>query len=127
MAAVESKKKTGNGMVRVACKLPHGLNVRMPDGRTIELNGLHSRQTVAGHGMTYIPAKDWDAIQVVYAEAKWLRNEHVFAFADADDAAAMAEEREQVNAGFNPIDPKNPGIHGGVTIQREGAKDPNAE
>lgn len=127
MAAVESKKKTGNGMVRVACKLPHGLAVRLPDDRTIKLNGLHSAQAVAGHGMTYIESADWDAIQVTYADAKWLKNEHVFAFADADDAAAMAAEREQVNAGFNPIDPKNPGVYGGVTIQREGAQDPHAE
>jgi hypothetical protein len=114
-----------SGFVTVACKLPQGLLVPLPDGRTIKLNGRASAFNVAEHGMTQVPVEDWNAIQAMYSEAKWLTSEAVFALKDAESAADKAIERKDVDAGFDPIDPNNPnaGLAIGATIQREGGED----
>jgi len=124
-----AKKRAGNDMVRVACKLPQGITVRIPPvgdnrERFIKLHGRYSRFAVAEHGMTNVSADDWLAIQMCHADALWLQNEHVFALPDADSVADKAEERADVNAGFNKIDPKNPNeTRGASIIQPEGAAD----
>jgi hypothetical protein len=127
--ATTQKKRAGNDMVRVACKLPQGITIVIPpvgDNREkrVTLHGRYSRHAVADHGMTYVSADDWATIQLLHGDALWLKNEHVFAMADADSAADKAEERADVNAGFNKIDPKNPSeTRGAGMIQVEGAAD----
>jgi hypothetical protein len=118
------KKRAGNDTVRVACKLPQGIIVRIPPvgenrERFIKLHGRYSPYAVADHGMTNISADDWLAIQMCHADALWLKNEHIFALADADSVADKAEERADVDAGFNKIDPKDPssGVAGARNIQ----------
>lgn len=106
--------------VRVACKLPHGLNIRLADGSSVLLKGRLSPGALFGHGMTYIDARQWDAVELQYGpdgvDAKWLRNQHVFAMADPDSAADKAKDRENVNAGFDPLDMRRPVNYGAVTI-----------
>lgn len=108
-----TKKRAGNDTVRVACKLPQGITIRIPPvgenrERFIKLHGRYSPYAVADHGMTNLSADDWSTIQMLHGDALWLKNEHVFALADADSVADKAEERADVNAGFNKIDPKDP-------------------
>lgn len=58
------------------------------------------------HGMTSgVSAADWEAIKTEYAEATWLKNEFVFAYAAPEDASAKAQERKDVENGFEPVNP----------------------
>lgn len=114
----------------IACKLPQGLHIKVPGTKIdIRLHGMHSPYAVAGHGMTRgIKAEDWAKVQEVYAEALWLKNEFVFATTTPESAADKAEEREKVNAGFDPIDPEDPAsARGAGAIQPEGDPDPYAK
>ena len=93
----------------IACKLPQGLQIPMPDGRTIKLHGSASPFQIAGHGMTKgVAESDWTAITTLFADAAWLKNEAVFASSKEEDASAKAIEFKDIDRGFDPIDPKNP-------------------
>ena len=98
----------------LACKLPQGLTIPLPGGRTIKLHGSASPFAIANHGMTQgIAEDDWTAIQTIYAGKLWLVNEAVFAMPRAEDASAKAIELKDADRGFEPIDPRNPALHGG--------------
>lgn len=118
--------------VTVACKLPAGLQIRVPDTDIdIKLNGTHSVGALAEHGMTDIKKEVWDAVVAYYKGhpgAKWLHNGVVFAMADRASAADAAEEREDVNYGFDPIDPNDPqhAVPGVKMVQPDGAPDTGA-
>lgn len=102
----ESRKSSK--MVVVACRLPHGLDVPLPNGDVVRINGLNARGAHSGHGFTNLKVETWEAIKTLYAGKLWLKNQAVFAFADADSATDAAEDRSDVNVGFNGIDPNNP-------------------
>ena len=95
-------------MLTIACKLPQGLTVQLPDGSTIKLNGAHSPFAIAGFGMTDVKASAWAVVEKQYAEAKWLTNEVVFAMGDKESAVDKAEERKDEKSGFEPVDPLKP-------------------
>lgn len=113
----------------IACKLPQGLDIQLPHHRIhLKLHGTHSPFAVAGHGMTRgVKAADWAVIQEVFKEAAWLKNETVFAMRDPESAADKAEDRKEINVGFDPIDPAAPAkARGAGAIQPEGEADPAA-
>lgn len=97
-------KRTAD-MLTVACKLPQGLTIPMPDGTQIKLNGAHSPFALAGHGMTDVKADAWAIVEEKYADAAWLKNEVVFAMGERDSAVDKAEDRKDEKAGFEPVDP----------------------
>lgn len=107
-------------MVVVACRLPHGLIVPIPGGENVVLNGLNSRGAHSGHGFTNLKRETWDTLTAIYGEKAWLRNQSVFAFSDAESATDAAEDRQEVNVGFNQIDPNKPNA-AGVSIRVESA------
>lgn len=98
-------KKTAD-LVTVACKLPQGLTIPLPDGTELKLNGMHSPFAIAGHGMTDVKSGVWAIVEAEYASAAWLVNEMVFAMGDKDSAVDKAEERQGEKSGFDPVDPK---------------------
>ena len=121
-----ARKPAPTDTLTIACKLPQGLDIRLPHHKIhIKLHGPHSPFAVAGHGMIRgVKASDWEVIKEVFAEALWLKNEFVFAMADPESAADKAEEREKVNAGFDPVDPDKPGAtRGSGNVQPEGTPD----
>lgn len=95
-------------MVTVACKLPQGLTIPLPDGTTLTLNGTHSPFAIAGHGMTDVKSGVWAIVEAEYASAPWLTNELVFAMGDKDSAVDKAEDRKNEKTGFDPVDPLKP-------------------
>lgn len=101
--------------VSIACKLPQGLEIHLPDmPQPVKLHGFTSPFALAGHGITQgIPVDVWEAIKVRYADAAWLKNGHVFANGDPKDTNAEATERKGVKAGFEPVDPNE--LPGGIT------------
>jgi hypothetical protein len=114
-------KGKGANRVRVACKLPHGLNIKLADGERVILKGRLAPGAMYGHGFTYVDARQWAAVELQYGPdsdrpAKWFTKEHVFAMPDPDSVADKAKDRERVNAGFDPLDMSQPRSFGTVTI-----------
>lgn len=95
-------------MITVACKLPQGLTVPLPDGTSLKLNGAQSPFAIAGHGMTDVKSGVWAIVEAEYASAPWLTNELVFAMGDRESAVDKAEDRKNEKSGFDPVDPLKP-------------------
>ena len=97
--------------VVVCCKLPSGLSIPVPGTDiVVKLNGFHSAYALFNHGRTTVPRRDWDAIETYYAThpgAKWLHSGLVFAERDANEAVAHARDQQNVEGGFEPVDPAN--------------------
>jgi hypothetical protein len=99
-------RKRSADMLTIACKLPQGLSIPMPDGPNLVLNGAHSPFALMGHGMTDVKAAAWAIVEDQHAESAWLKNEVVFAMGDKESAVDKAEDRVDTKAGFEPVDPK---------------------
>lgn len=99
-------RKCSADMLTIACKLPQGLHIPLPDGSVLKLHGTHSPYALAGHGMTDVKASTWNIVEDKFADAAWLVNELVFAMGDKDSAVEKAEERQGEKTGFDPVDPK---------------------
>ena len=98
--------------VTVCCKIPNGIDVAVPGTSIkVKLHGSHSAYAVFGHGKTNVPRDQWEAIETYYAThpgALWLHNGIVFAEKDPDSAIDHARDRQEVAAGFEPLDPNKP-------------------
>lgn len=119
--------------VKVACKLPQGLDVQIPGMREhVRLHGLNSRFVVAGYGMTDVKVDLWAKVEEHYADAKWLVGGNVFAMPNAASARDKAlDEHDDIKSGFEQIDPNKPnaarvGTAGtaGASLQVDGDGDP---
>jgi hypothetical protein len=122
-----TRKTAPSDTLTIACKLPQGLRIPLPTtGGELVIKGAGSPGAHSGHGYTHgVPKDVWVEIEAHYGDKKWFADEHVFAMAQMEDATAKAQEREDVPAGFEKIDPNNPNkVRGiGATIQVEGAPD----
>lgn len=125
-----ARKNVSTGdTLTIACKLPQGLRIVIPEQNIdIKLHGAMSPYAIGGHGMTQgVNAAQWAAVEAhpVHGQSRWLKNEVVFAMNKPEDASAKAAERQEVRAGFEPIDPKDPsnGLPGHMRIQAEGDGD----
>ena len=120
-----AERVDATGTVTVACRLPCGLAVPIAgfdmafDGTVTEaaqgmlrFRGANDKSALvdeSGHGLTSgIPAKAWEAIQQRYAKAAWLTSGALFAKRKAADARGEAQERGEVNVGFNGVDQSAP-------------------
>lgn len=121
------KNVASTDTVTVACKLPNGLHITLPEqGISIKLHGSASPFAIGGHGMTQgVNAADWAVVEEVHKDARWLKNEAVFAMNKPQDASDKAVERQAVRVGFEGIDPKDPsnGLPGSMRIQVDGEGD----
>ncbi len=116
MANTRSRAAAPSDTLTVACKLPQGLHIKVPGTKIdIKLHGSTGPFAVAGHGMTRGVSKaEWDKVKEVFAEQLWLKDEFVFAMKSPESATDKAEDREEVRAGFEPVDPKNPNAMPGM-------------
>jgi hypothetical protein len=114
------RKAAGADMVTVMCKLPQGLHIHLASGAEVKLHGSTGHYAIMGHGRTLVRADQWSQVEAEYGDAKWLKAEHVFALPDPESAADKAEERKEIDAGFNPIDPNEPNakVRSGVNMTR---------
>lgn len=127
-----ARKNTSSGdTVTVACKLPQGLHIKLPEhGIDLKLHGAHSPYAIGGHGMTRgVNAAQWATVEAVFGEtgmnAMWLKNESVFSMNKEQDASDKATDQKDNRVGFEQIDPRNPnnGLPIGIRIQAEGGDD----
>ena len=126
-----ARKNIASGdTVTIACKLPQGLHIQIPEqGIDIKLHGSASPFAIGGHGMTQgVNAAHWAAVEAhpVHGQSKWLASEAVFSMNKPQDASDKAVDRKDVRVGFEPIDPKDPsnGLPQHMRIQADGEGDP---
>lgn len=121
------KSVASTDFLTVACKLPNGLHIKIPEHRIdIKLHGFNSPHNLAGHGMTHgVNAAQWAIVAERHKEDRWLTSGAVFAMSQPEDASARAKEHKDELIGFEAIDPRAPnaGLPIGVHIQPEGEPD----
>jgi len=121
------KNVASTDVVTVACKLPSGLHIMIPEhGISIKLHGAGSPFAIGGHGMTQgVNAAQWAIVEEVCKDKKWLTSEAVFAMNKPQDASDKAVDRVNVRVGFEGIDPKDPnnGLPRSMRIQADGEAD----
>lgn len=121
------KNVASSDFVTIACKLPQGLHIKLPEHKIdIKLHGSASPYALGGHGMTQgVNAAQWAVVEEVFKEARWLTSEAVFSMNKPQDASDKAVERKDVRVGFEPINPNDPnnGLPGNMRIQAEGGAD----
>lgn len=115
-AAADAKKA---GMVKVGCKLPHGVllteEVKVEDrfvatGRRVKLNGYNSAKVIGGFGITEV---EGDFIH------KWMEDNKsfapvaeglIFVVGSDEEAEREAEDRAHILTGFEAANPAAPGV-----------------
>jgi len=96
--------------VTVACKLPNGLVLDLPDAKSpIVLKGANHVDAIAGFGLTDVPIEFWEAWVKLYADFVPLKKELIFAQTTAKNTAAKAKEHKGAKTGLEGLDPNNPG------------------
>lgn len=105
------------GTVSVACRLPAGLTVYVEGHGALTFKGENDRTTFlekegrGWHGITSgIPKDAWDALEVQYAGARWLKEGFVFMATKSKDVITEARDLGERDAGFNQIDPESLGV-----------------
>lgn len=121
------KKVASSDTLTVACKLPSGLHIQIPEhGISIKLHGSGSPFAIGGHGMTQgVNAAQWAIVEEIHKDTKWLTSEAVFAMNKPQDASDKAVDQKDNRVGFEGIDPNDPnsGLPRSMRIQADGGDD----
>lgn len=121
-----AERTDARGTVTVACRLPCGLAVPVDgwdmaadgtvsgcEGRgLLRFRGAADQSALvdaSGHGLTSgIPDAAWEFIERTYAKAKWLTSGALFAANKRANASDEAQERGEIDVGFNGLDADKP-------------------
>lgn len=105
------------GTVSVACRLPAGLTVNVNGHGTLTFKGENDPSAIivaearGHHGITTgVPKDAWDALEIQYAGARWLKEGFVFMAIKSKDVITEARDLGERDAGFNQIDPETLGV-----------------
>lgn len=102
-------KKSGTDRVTVGCKLPHGLQIHLPDSQErYKLNGANSALIIGGYGMTSLPADFANAWFAANASTPYVKNGSVFMASTEADAQDQAKEQSDVKTGTEPLNADTP-------------------
>jgi len=143
----EAPRKTGTATVTVACKLPHGLNMRVYDWEKVEyqllgggmksarearprettyrLNGNSVAQNrapgceiVGGFALTHgIPKDFWDLWLEQHKDWPAVKNGFIFAYEKPDATRGESREKKNLKTGLERLNPKK--LPRGVAIADE--------
>lgn len=92
-------------LLNVACKLPNGLVLELGDKRVI-LKGSNSSLIIGGHGITEgVDADFFNAWLAAHQDLAFVQEGFLFAHEKANNTAAQAKERADVETGLEPMDP----------------------
>jgi hypothetical protein len=105
--------------VRVYCKLPHGIQYLLPNGKRVRLkgfygdersalqvSGLPGRDTFFGFGTTLVDAEDWEQIVKDHGKSVAHKNGLIFTAKDERSGQSQAREHETEKTGLEPYDPQ---------------------
>lgn len=95
-------------LITVACKLPHGLEIRVGD-KTQVLKGTNSALIIGGHGITEGVDKDFfDAWMAANKESAAVINGLIFSHSKTESAKAEAAEKADNKNGFEGLNQAKP-------------------
>ena len=95
-------------LITVACKLPHGLEIRVGD-KTQVLKGTNSSLVIGGHGITEGIDKDFfDGWLAANKDAAAVINGLIFAHGKTESVKAEAAEKTGNKNGFEGLNPATP-------------------
>lgn len=108
--AIKTESKNTN--VIVCLKHPQGIKFKLDNNRSVVINGnaTHLRGQKApilpsgGFGMTTILKEDWEYIKEHYKTMQIFKSGLIFANADTASAESQAQEHDEIQSGFEPID-----------------------
>ena len=100
---------TPAGYMQVRCKLPHGMDITMPDGRMVSIAGGNQFGAAMGFGKTLVREDDWEWIYQTYKGQAMFKNGYIFAAKDVAGAFSQTLDMEKVKTGQEGVDPKKPG------------------
>ncbi len=102
--------------VTVACKLPHGLHLDLPQRgdrphKRVTVKGCNARDSVAfGYGITEgVPKDHWDEWLSMHKDMVMVKNQLIFAHVQSASVTDMAKENAKRKTGLEGIDPEKPG------------------
>lgn len=106
------KTESKNTNVIVCLKHPQGIKFKLPNNRSVVIagNATHLRGQKApilpsgGFGMTTILKEDWEYIKEQYKTMQIFKSGLIFANADTASASSQAQEHDEIQSGFEPID-----------------------
>lgn len=93
--------------VIVGCKLPHGL-VLHHKGTAVTLKGANSSRVIGGHGLTEVDKGFYEAWLKQHANFAPVKAKAIFVSESRDEAEDAAEERKDVETGFEGLNPDKP-------------------
>lgn len=110
-------------IVRVVCRLPHGLNIRLykpgktVDGETVylpysdfvKLNGANTSKIVGGCGFTDVDREFWEEWVKQNKDFRPLKLRLLWAESTRERALSSADEMSGEKTGFEGINPDKPG------------------
>ncbi len=103
-----------NKTIYVYCKLPHGVQFRLPNGSIVALAGSGHKLRgldkgvlpVGAYGMTAVNQEDWEYISKQHANLKAFKLGHIFAEVTKTEGLAKAKDLKEVKTGLEPVDLK---------------------
>jgi hypothetical protein len=98
--------KDAPSFVTVACKLPHGLQMRLKD-KVITLRGANAPDAISGFGLTIVPEDFWNEWSKQYRALEPLAKNLIFAYQKGGDARAAAKEKADMKTGLEQLDPNS--------------------
>lgn len=105
--APQTQKSDDASFVTVACKLPHGLQIRVGE-QALTLRGSNSPEAIGGYGFTLVNESFWNEWLKSYCNFEPVKKGLIYALAKGGDARARAQEQAEVKNGLEPLNPKSP-------------------
>lgn len=128
---VHTERPTGSVTITVGCKLPHGMHLDIRHhGQTMKrvtLNGIYTSKKGqliipserGGYALTTNVPKDFfDEWMRLNKDHPAVANGLIFYHRQEASVVSMAQERDELQHGLEPIDPRNTGVKG-VTARTE--------
>jgi len=109
--------------VLIACKLPNGIVLDLPNGEKVTLNGTNTALLNGAPGLTHVDESKWMLLSTLYAKHTSFESQAIFAHNTSDKVADVidkAADLSEIKTGLEGIDPLNPGDKA-ITVE-EGAK-----
>lgn len=93
--------------VTVACKLPHGLHIKLGD-TVVTLRGSNSQEAIGGYGFTLVREPFWNDWSAQYRNFQPVKLGLIYALPKGRDARAKAKEQAELKNGLEPLSPDRP-------------------
>lgn len=96
-----------DNFVTVACKLPHGLQIKVGD-KAVNLRGTNTPDAIGGYGFTLVDESFWKEWLALYQNFQPVKKGLIFAHPKGRPARDQAKEQAEIKNGLEPLDASQP-------------------